>query len=498
MPQEPFSTLPVELLHSISRLSDAAELRSLLLVNRHLNEVLTPLLYNTIHIEDSVTAQKCIRTLSRDRSELACGRDLPTLVRDLEVSFNHWGMPAGPKTKLARRLSRALGRMTNLQHLVFTAAYFCSPKAFAAIAHAAAPSLRSLKLTPQSEQHWADSSEPSVLDGIRPTFSELSSVTFSMWDDMPLCWMDLLKHILTDRAAHLREITIKDYHRLHLSRLFRNSPAWSSLVELTLEVRSVPFDLLPATPNVRTLSISGASGGEYSWEGVAIPPDAFAKLETLECPYQLLPAFLPADAQRQRPIRTVRLDDALYDEDGGEGDYAHGAQPDWDDVSKVLSCLPRSAGPVTDLSIYIDWFDAEECWDDVAQHLTTLERLVIVFFQDPGNYDRFGDWGETLLAHTPRLHTLLLSDAPIKTNGSELAFMFAWDRRVHLTWLAEWDQHTDALRKVAFTTEFMWTKTERGWEAPAEKDEESDDDEEDEYQRRDWGEESEGSVIFEG
>ncbi|KAI0369087.1 hypothetical protein BV20DRAFT_409628 [Pilatotrama ljubarskyi] len=472
MPWDLLSILPVELLHSVSQLSNAAELRSLLLVNRHLNQVFTPLLYTTVIIEDYATAQKCIRTLSRDPSSLVYGRDLPSLVHTLKVAFNRWGLPAGPKAKLLRRLCRAIGRMTSLQHLTFTAVYLCTPKVFAALVHAAAPTLRSLELIPENERNWTDGSDPSILKNSPPTFPELTSVTFSMWDDMPSYWMNVCKHVLADRSAHLRQITIKDHHNINLSRLFCNNSAWSSLVELTLMVRTVPFASLPATPNVRKLRISAANGPGYVWEGLTVPPDAFPELETLECPYQLLPAFLPATARTQRPIRSVRLDDAFYDEDGSDHDYTRCARPEWDDVSK--------------------------CWDDVAQYMTKLEKLVIVFFQDPGNYDSLGDWGKTLLAYTPKLHTLLLSDAPTKSNGSELAFMFAWDRHVHVAWLAEWDKHTVALRNAAFTSEFVWRKTANGWEASEEKDEDSDGEDEDDWGRSDSGDESEGSVVHEG
>ncbi|KAI0364553.1 hypothetical protein BV20DRAFT_1057120 [Pilatotrama ljubarskyi] len=156
----------------------------------------------------------------------------------------------------------------------------------------------------------------------------------------------------------------------------------------------------------------------------------------------------------------------------------------------VLTCLPRSPGPVTDLGFYIDWFDADECWDGLAQYRTKLKKLAIGPFHDPGNYDSLRDWGKTLLAYTPKLHTLLLSDVPTKTNSSELAFMFAWDRHVHIDWLADWDRHTGALRNAAFTIEFFWRKTVNGWEASEMKDKDSDprEDDQDDWGRSDSGE----------
>ncbi|KAI0358055.1 hypothetical protein OH77DRAFT_1518800 [Trametes cingulata] len=111
--------------------------------------------------------------------------------------------------------------------------------------------------------------------------------------------------------------------------------------------------------------------------------------------------------------------------------------------------------------------------------------------------DHLATLGKTLFAHTARLHTFLLPDAPYKFNDSSTAFFFAWDRKKQLAWLEEWEKHAGAPRKVAFTTEFVWRKTADGWAAPERRDEDScDEDDEDKDEESD--EESEGSVVAAG
>ncbi len=102
-------------------------------------------------------------------------------------------------------------------------------------------------------------------------------------------------------------------------------------------------------------------------------------------------------------------------------------------------------------------------------------------------------FGETLFAHAPRLHTFLLSDAPMKADDFSMTF----PRKRQLDWLEEWDEHPNALKKVAFTTDFVWTKTEEGWQAPPINEDSGDEDDDDEGEGEDDGAvESDGSAIM--
>ncbi|KAI0358053.1 hypothetical protein OH77DRAFT_1494404 [Trametes cingulata] len=489
------SELPVELLNTIGQHAPARDLHSLLLANKHLNEALTPALYSAVTIDNYDAARKYIRTLATDPADVYARRDLAALVRSLNLKFEWYGMPQAIRAKLARRLARAFARTTHLQHLVFRGTYVSTPRVWAALVRAAAPTLRSLDADLDMPRWWPDGSTADVLEG--PPFPQLSALTLYVSDDLPREWLGLLEHVLTSRAAHLRALKVPFWEGPLTLPLLRKSPAWSALRTLEIGGSSlVDLAALPPAPNLRSLTLNYTGEEAAALGSTVIPHDLYPHLEVLACPYQLLPAFFPADVPRYRPVHTVRLDRAAYDEDGGGyGDFAQGEQPEWEDVREALSCLPRSAGPVRDLSFFLDWFDAETFGAELAEYVGSLERLLIVLYQDPGNEPHLATLGETLFAHTPRLHTFLLSDAPYKFSDSSTAFFFAWDRKKQLRWLEEWGKHTGALRKVAFTTEFVWRKTADGWTAPERKDEDSSDEEDDEDENEDSEEESEGSVA---
>ncbi|KAI0642140.1 hypothetical protein C8Q79DRAFT_1014010 [Trametes meyenii] len=503
--------LPVELLNAIARLCSLSELSSLILSSRRLHEILTTLLYTSIKLYDYGTARTCVRTLSTDPASLSLKRDLSSLIRSFTMNFSHWGLPPFRKTKLARRLERALGRMSGLQHVALTATYFGTSAIFAALVRAAGPTLRSLEFKAEGGDKDAD-----VFAGLLPNlvFPELVSINFPLLGVQPP-WIGPFRHILSSRAANVRCLKFDWWEALSL--LIEDIDAWPCLEELTLGGKGVPFgertlggkiaafSEFPPAPNLHSLTLLCIPDGDEWPQSIIVARDVFPNLEVLACPYQLLPAFLPDGEHGQRPIRTVRLNQAYYDEDGGEGDFERDVQPEWEDLCEALACIPRSAGPIVDLSFFVNWFDCGDLGDDAVLWSRTLERLAIVVYQDPGRIHAMKDWGQDFFAHTPRLHTFLLSDAPLKASDSSLSFLFADEVRKQHAWLGKWEEHTSALKKVAFSSEFMWQKTESGWgrrkmNASEEDDDDDDDDEEEDGDNSDEADddiESEGSVAFE-
>ncbi|KAL1944970.1 hypothetical protein VTO73DRAFT_2590 [Trametes versicolor] len=491
------SALPVELVSIIGCTSAPSDLAALLLANKTLNEHLTPTLYASIDIQYYNHAQFCIRTLSAEPSTLALGRDLAALVRSFSLRYEYYGNPTG-KAKLTRRLARAVGRMTGLRYFALVVDDIFTPNVCAALARSAAPTLRSLTVRADLPSRWPDGSDPGVLRDVLPVFPELTSVSLVLADES--LWLDFFEKVLTPRAGHLCNLSLKfsaTFSAPLLLSLVRNTLSWAQLQELELDVPDAPLAILPSTPNVRKLTLSSSIEADALAQ-LVLPPHAFPVLEVLACPYQLLPKFLPEDAQTPRPIRTVRLNNASYDEAGGIGDFdRYESYPQWEELLEVLRCLPRSAGPVMDLSFYVDWFDASAFGEDLAPYAATLERLVVVLRQDPGRQSAIATFGETLFARTPKLHTFLLSDAPIKADDYE--FLFAGHRHTHLRWLEEWDEHPNALKKVAFATDLVWARTEDGWQAPPRNEDSDDegDDEEEEEGEDDGAVESDGSVMVE-
>ncbi len=70
--------------------------------------------------------------------------------------------------------------------------------------------------------------------------------------------------------------------------------------------------------------------------------------------------------------------------------------------------------------------------------------------------------GERVFARLPRLHTFLLGDVVKKQYDHRDHFWFARDVDMQRALLAEFERHTSALRRVAFTTEFEWEKGDNG------------------------------------
>ncbi|KAI0323445.1 hypothetical protein GY45DRAFT_1332536 [Cubamyces sp. BRFM 1775] len=434
----------------------------------------TELLY--IITQCYAAAQKCTDTLANDPTTNYDGRDLAACVRSLTVDFQHYGMFGEWRVRFRNSLEISLGRMSGLQHFTFYSAYFGTPRTFIPAMRAAASTLRTLGFRPEENVWWEDQTNARVFDKFRPEFPELTSIALTLFDDLAKPWYAFFEYLLASRSPYLRALSISDYwERLTLGPLLRTTTAWPMLQELAISILNSSFSVadLPPAPNVRRLTIDTL----FKVPGKArvrvpipdsIPAYLFPNLEYLSCPYQLLPAFLPSNAETARPIKTVRLDPPYFDPNRrvkwATSRFTDWPLPQWEDVRIALSCLPRSTGPVVDLSFCVDGLDAETFGGELVQVARTLERLFIALHRDPDNIDHLGNLGKILFAHTPKLSSFALSDVP-KEASFEWTFVFAFDRDQQKNWLQEWDRNTGsvALREVAFTAECKWRRAERGW-----------------------------------
>ncbi|KAI0654032.1 hypothetical protein C8Q70DRAFT_937249 [Cubamyces menziesii] len=485
-------TLPYELLNTIAEDLTEEILPSLLLTSKNINNALTPLLYASISLYDSRTARKCTNTLAKEPQEHHAQRDLAAYVRSFTVRFDAFGLKQGQRARFARSLEGALSRMSGLQHFVFDCVYFGTPKVFNALVNGASRTLRSSSFKPDRPAWWPDGSDADALNNFHPAFPELEAVALTLHSYVPPAWHAFFRRVLDSRGAHLRRLEIGDDNAPSVAPLFPSPGAWSALEELVLTAGTTPqaFAGFPPGLNIRKLTLETSLGipQSHPTEDIVVldlvPDYLFPNLEYLSCAYQLLPAFLPAGAPMQRPIRTVRLNKAYYDPNGDAHDSYTQSRvvPEWSNVRKVLKCLSRSAGPVLDLAFYIDWFDAKTFPAELVDYIQSIERLVIVLAMEPGNTSHISNYGKLLFAHTPRLHAFYLSDAPIKDRlGSERSFLFAFAWNRHKSWLNEWGNHATALEEVAFSTECSWRKAEEGWVLQVYKrDEESEEDDEEE------------------
>ncbi|KAI0675709.1 hypothetical protein C8Q78DRAFT_344685 [Trametes maxima] len=464
--------LSVELLTAIGQRVHHNGLSSMVLVNRQFNQLFTPLLYNTVAIYDPIAAEKHTRTLSSDPATFAYGRDLPSLVNTFRIQFeSYYAPPSLQWAQLADDLLVAVKRMSKLQHFALDVDHLCSPKLCTALVTAADPLLRSFAFRLEGDiPKYADGSEPSVLVDLRPILPQLTSISLrlSRWcdDDVEQVqpWLSFFEHVFTSRAEYLRSVKVNNWDLL--APLLSGTAAWPHLDELAVGKSGASFTEMPHAPNLRSLSMISNAVDEDLSDMSEVPRDAFPRLEALACPGEFLHFFFPQDGHVGRPVRVVRLDQALYDEDGGDGGFDGELDSGnmWE-LQYVVDCLLRSTGPVKELSLYVPWLDADDFWEvpDGPRLYSTLERLILLMAVDPSSDEAIASWGRKLFAHAPNLHTFVLSDGPYKAT-TQRGFYFAQNRVTQLGWLHEWDKHTNALKKVAFTTDFTWRKTESRWE----------------------------------
>ncbi|KAI0335700.1 hypothetical protein GY45DRAFT_1316396 [Cubamyces sp. BRFM 1775] len=469
-PVNSLSALPAELLDAIGQVTRDSDLPSLLLGCKAINHALTPLLYASITPNGFATMQKCADTLAQDPADHYDERDLATFVRSFIVQVQVFKSKRELRARLARSLEGALVRMLGLRHFVLDSSHLGTPKMCIALARGPARTLRTLVFRCEDEGRWPDESDPNALDGLRPDFPELTSIALSLNDFHLPAWFAFFQHMLTSRAGHLRTLSLNNLDVLTLQPFFLNPGAWSALEELTLNMQRPCISLadLPHAPSVRKLTLDTefrVPGDPWLTAEIpgSIPEHLCPNLEHLACPYQLLPLFLPANAQKPRPIRTVRLNHAYFDPGGEAEDSFTMYAPAWEDVREALSTLPRSAGPVVDLAFYIYNFDAVTFAAEIVDYVKTLERLVIVLYADPRNVRHLSNFGEQLFAHMPALRSFFLSDAPTRVADEPPAPFFAFHKEIQRQFLEEWDKHTSVLTEVALTTVFVWRKLDGGW-----------------------------------
>ncbi|KAM5541966.1 hypothetical protein V8D89_004276, partial [Ganoderma adspersum] len=187
-------------------------------------------------------------------------------------------------------------------------------------------------------------------------------------------------------------------------------------------------------------------------------------------PGELLSAFLPARADRRRPIATVRLGKASYRSYEDDSSWPNGRELlTWRDVFAALQHLRYSAVPVTSLTV--DIASIPVAGVQAAQpYLANLEHLDVVLHRA---YEQESLYmlATELIARLPHLHTLLISHAPpTRTLGlclDDAGLSFAesmWLSRKVILGLGLEDKPS-ALRRLAFSADIEWHKMDdpSGW-----------------------------------
>ena len=116
--------------------------------------------------------------------------------------------------------------------------------------------------------------------------------------------------------------------------------------------------------------------------------------------------------------------------------------------------VKRAEGPREPLDRAAVSSDSGECLPLILRH------KIVPDTETP--QDQLQALGGEVLAHLPRLHTLLLSDAFDKYYDPRACFWFARDVEMQRALLSDYERNAPALRCVAFTTEFEWEKNAVG------------------------------------
>ncbi|KAL1943012.1 hypothetical protein VTO73DRAFT_4683 [Trametes versicolor] len=471
--------LPVEILQAIGDfVQSTADVGSLVLSNKYLNDVLTPMLYSSIYLQDSVTAAMCITTLVGLPEDNFQGRDLATYVRvfscDCETHF-----VISPEAKdFYQHLKRAVSRMTGLQNLKSLNVTLFTPSLCLSLFHAAAATLQSLDVGISRSSSWIDDSDKQALLGVSPTCPSLVEVRLDLCSSPSGPFFVFLRRLLSSHQNQLHTLFLSARSLPPVRSVLRDTTGWLVLERLELEVDALSADWLPQTPMVRSLTINGdpslvlgredpsRDNTSYIISGTRgklyLPPTAFPRLEELVCSHGILRLFLPPNSPAPRPIRKIELDKASYWRKGLD------SCPDWyisgESVWRALSYLPNSSAPVRELALVVQHLDMRAFVVQAGPSLKTLESLVLVTHEDPTDHAAFSRLGEDLFAHMPKLHTFILSDGPAKAMDECESFGCGEDVDRQRIWLELWEAHAPALVTVAFTNDFTWTKKQYGWE----------------------------------
>ncbi|KAI0648567.1 hypothetical protein C8Q79DRAFT_581238 [Trametes meyenii] len=458
--------LPAELLLLVGEYTSTAGLASLALVSRSLNELITPTLYSSIELKVFRPALSCLHTISLAPSSLAQGRDLASLVKALRLALHTvdpnpvLGDPSW--WSLEDALAKVAARLNNLRSFSYNAPSSLRLNTLVDLLTASSHVLYSLDVALSDDGLFGANLRRPLLS---PAFEHLARVSISNLWELPAGYFEYLRHLLVTRADHLQTLSFSDMDE-ELTRTLLASTTFFALRELCLEAGTFSLPEFPHNgfPRLISLAIRGLEDFDLDLlehNSVSIPTVAYPVLESLACDVSFLPIFLPNDGDRtRRPIHTVQLNHASYERNGG----GHSAiAPEWEEVSAALSHLTFSGVPVGHLAFNTYRLSLDNL-SRLLPSLKDLESLVMVIVYEPEfrSNDAIRSLSDALEGMT-HLHTLLFSDAPMKTEDEEYCFTisFAIDRQRDI--VRQWSERAAPLRRVAFTMEKEWVRRGEEW-----------------------------------
>ncbi|RPD71310.1 hypothetical protein L226DRAFT_574066 [Lentinus tigrinus ALCF2SS1-7] len=371
-------SLPLDVIHNIATLADHADLPPLLLTNRHINELLTPILYSIVDLGAWDNIAMCVRTLHTPPKHSIYGRNLAGLVRTFELRKPLTRLPYYISTcRLAKDLNESAGRMHQLRR--FSSGIHLGPEPSEILytfVSGSFPYLRAIKM------HIGDIT-PDVLRGLNQSETgELVLVAPPSLHDLELelpAHLDsvhsaLVRTLLRTSSRMLRSLSLKTSHHPTpelWSSVLPQQGTFPALETLEIHGNALAHPTIAQAEDVHSLKII-----DY-WDAQHVPPpNLFPNLRALSSPRELLSFFLPEEAsEHHRPLETICIDN-ISPERSADGYPGRKTVPFWPELLPIFSHLPSSGVPVKSVSFGIECL-TDTAMEFIRNNLRDLEHLAI-------------------------------------------------------------------------------------------------------------------------
>ncbi|RPD55383.1 hypothetical protein L226DRAFT_615629 [Lentinus tigrinus ALCF2SS1-7] len=457
------ASLPVELLHAICEDAERSGLYSIALCDKTFNSIATPILYSTIDVQFLYGIYACVRTLAAPPSKTSMNRDLASYVEVISLYDPNERVENGSKKTRPRQLIRdrldiAVPRMRRLRSFTCRVEFDQTNQTFTTLVNGTLPLIDSVDI---SVEPWElEDTEGAPLSVAVPSFKKLKLRWTDWAPRLPTWYKVLICSVLSASRYTLQSLSLGRHAFTAFQAAWRSIPSFPALRELEAEVQLLSEPAFQDTTSIRQYAV-------LDMIYTQLTPTVLPNLEEVTCaPYELK-WFLPERAEHQRPIKVITLDRARYERTLDGGSYTIWDMADeWHDtISRSLRALEFSGARLVRLSVVVSRLRVRDLLD-LSPLLNELEYLLMMLEYAPGEGYEGGD---TIFAMTevldrmPRLHTFLISDGMPKTCLGGSPFYFAHDEAYQRRALANYDEYSSSLRRVAFTSEFEWEKRQDGW-----------------------------------
>ena len=377
-------TLPVELLTIISSLVRKADLPSLALANKRMNQITTPYLYTELDLFTYGSARHCLIVLNLPPVTLPFpGRVLAECIQSFRLRITCFQYNPGTTDNvemLGLLLARIMPRMVNLRKLdIGPWSLTSAALVLKALVTHPYPRLQSAQLCLFSPTRNAAATDnlaalvPLSYSQHPPlqTLAVTSLSSLSQHNHAHLC------ALLSSTAGSLQRLSLKMEKTADLRAVFPVNATFPVLEHLEVTVRDFNDPICTALTHIRSLAIKS--------QGLVITPPgpvlttAYPVLEELACMHSQVALFLGPDIHPRRPVHTVELDYTKYERNGGETTED---TPRWKDVLFAFEHLQFSAVPIRHLRFYVNRLLIPALQVAMSE-FPSLESLTMVVWHEP-------------------------------------------------------------------------------------------------------------------